>query len=87
MRTIKTHKSKMHLSLDEYSSSVEQNTMKILFDIRQLKQQRRQPIRHLKKKTYGNFDYFVIIVSQFLANRLLTEHAENGLVEAPLKYI
>ena len=38
----------------------------------------------LKNKHFGNGDYFVRIASSSHA-LLLTEHAANGLVEAPLK--
>ena len=38
----------------------------------------------LENKPLGNGDYFVIITSS-LHPLLLTEHAANGLVEAPLK--
>ena len=38
----------------------------------------------LENKHLGNGDYFVIIASS-LPLLLLTEHAANGLVEAPLK--
>ena len=54
--------------------------------IRELKQQQRQQHWkcHLKKKHLRNGDYFVIITSSFNP-LLLTEHAANELVEAPLK--
>ena len=38
----------------------------------------------LENKHFGNGDLFVIIASSSYA-LLLTEHAANGLVEAPLK--
>ena len=38
----------------------------------------------LENKHLGNGDYFVIIASSSLS-LFLTEHAANGLVEAPLK--
>ena len=37
----------------------------------------------LENKHLGNGDYFVIIA--YSSHLLLTEHAANGLVEAPLK--
>ena len=40
--------------------------------------------RQRQRKHLGNGDYFVIIAS-FSHPLLLTEHAANGLVEAPLK--
>ena len=39
-----------------------------------------------KNKHLGNGDYFVIIASSSHP-LFLTEHAANGLVEAPLKYM
>ena len=48
---------------------------------RELKQQ-----TSFENKRLGNGDYFVVIASSFHP-LLLTEHAANGLVEAPLKYI
>ena len=58
-----------------------------LCDNRELKQQRRERRRkrHLKINiNMGNVDYFVIIASSSHP-LFLTEHAGNGLVEAPLK--
>ena len=50
----------------------------------QRRQRQRQRKRRLKIKNLGNGDYFVIISSSSHP-LLLTEHAANELVEAPLK--
>ena len=59
-----------------------------LCDNRELKQQRRERRRkrHLKINiNMGNGDYFFVIIASSSHPLFLTEHAGNGLVEAPLK--
>ena len=46
---------------------------------------KRAKLLPLENKRLGNGDYFVIIAASSHIPLLLKEHAENGLVEAPLK--